>query len=152
MNHEVTQWLAEIKSLQQQLAATQQEREEAYASATNWRKLYETEAQQRRTEASLSRQMVESLQAEIQQLRGTPQTEASGTTSLPEVMQVVAELTTIEALQAKLTEVLLECDRLQQSLKAEKMGHAQTRKSLTTALGDAVDMLSKGEIPGSEGR
>ncbi|MBW4522875.1 MAG: hypothetical protein KME16_24825 [Scytolyngbya sp. HA4215-MV1] len=145
MNHEVTQWLAEIKSLQQQLAETQREREEAYASAANWRKLYETEAQQRRTETTLSRQMLESLQVEIQQLRGITQTEVSDTTSLPEVQQVVAQLNTVEALQAKLTEALLECDRLQQALKAERLEHAQTRKSLTTALGDAVDMLSKGE-------
>ena len=53
---DIKQWLAEIKALQQKLAQANQERDEAYASAANWRSLYETEAKQRRTEAVLARQ------------------------------------------------------------------------------------------------
>jgi len=49
MSQNVTQWLAEIQALKQQLADAQQEREQAYTSAANWQRLYETEAQQRRS-------------------------------------------------------------------------------------------------------
>jgi len=47
-------------------------------------------------------------------------------------------------LKERLVAVLAERDRLAQALEAEQANHAQTRKSLTTALGDAIDMLSKG--------
>lgn len=149
---DVTQWLAEIQSLQQQLATAHQEREDAYASAANWRKLYETEAQQRRIEANLSRQTVELLKAEVQQLKGLPLTGSGNSAAWSEIQQAVEQLSNVADLKTKLTEVLVERDRLMQALKAEQAEHAQTRKSLTTALGDAVDMLSKGgELAKDEG-
>jgi hypothetical protein len=43
MTYDVSQWLAEIKALKQQLATASQESEQAHASAANWRQLYETE-------------------------------------------------------------------------------------------------------------
>lgn len=140
---DVTQWLAEIKSLQQQLAEAHREREEAYTSAANWRKLYEAEAQQRRVEANLSRQTLDQLKTEVQKLKGLPQPSGQDETTLPEIQQAVEQLATSADLKAKLVEVILERDRLIQALKTEQTEHAQTRKSLTTALGDAVDMLSK---------
>ncbi|MEO1385772.1 MAG: hypothetical protein AAFV85_00190 [Cyanobacteria bacterium J06634_6] len=36
-----------------------------------------------------------------------------------------------------------ECDRLKSLLKAEQAEHEKTRESLTAALGDAVDLLTK---------
>ena len=36
-----------------------------------------------------------------------------------------------------------ERDRLLQALKTEQENHAQTRNSLTTALGDAIDGLTR---------
>jgi hypothetical protein len=141
--NDVAQWLAEIKSLQQQLAEAHKEREDAYASAANWRKLYETEAQQRRIEANLSRQTIELLKAEVQQLKGIPLARSSNPEIGSEVQQAVEQLSTVADLKAKLTEVMIERDRLMQALKVEQAEHAQTRKSLTTALGDAVDMLAK---------
>uniref|UniRef100_A0ACD5H183 Uncharacterized protein n=1 Tax=Desertifilum tharense IPPAS B-1220 TaxID=1781255 RepID=A0ACD5H183_9CYAN len=40
---DVVQWLAQIKELKEQLAQAQQERDEAYATASNWQRLYDTE-------------------------------------------------------------------------------------------------------------
>jgi hypothetical protein len=55
----------------------------------------------------------------------------------------VAQLQTLEELQAKLKEVLVERDRLMDALKIEQANHAQTRKSLTAVIGDTIDQLAK---------
>ncbi|PSB28958.1 hypothetical protein [Stenomitos frigidus] len=143
MTHDVSQWLTEIKTLRQQLADAQQEREQAYASAANWQRLYETEAQQRRNEAALTRQTIADLKQEIQALKGSAPTEGTATTDVATIRAEVAKLQTIAELQEALIAALAERDRLAQALKTEQTGHAQTRKGLTTALGDAIDMLSK---------
>jgi len=144
MSNEVTQWLAQIKELKQQLAACISEREAAHESAANWRQLYNTEAQQRRTEARLAQQQIENLKAEIQQLRD----ERSGLKpddpeAASAIEQEVENLTSAEELRAKLTEVILERDRLLDALNTEQANHAQTRKSLTTVIGDTIDQLAK---------
>lgn len=142
MSQDVRQWLAEIKLLQQKLAAAQQERDEAYASAANWRNLYEKEAKQRRTEAAMARQTIESLNAEIHQLRSVP--------SLPEepvevetIRQEVAQIAGIDHLKAALLQARIESDRYAHALKVEQTAHIQTRKALTTALGDTMDSLAR---------
>jgi hypothetical protein len=147
MSQDVRQWLAEIKNLQQKLAETRQERDEAYAGASNWRKLYETEAQQRRTEANLAKQSIESLKAELHAIRQASQASKGSLEGDPdskrsEIEQQIANLDAT-ALQQRLLEALLECERLNQLLKAEQESHTQTRKGLTTALGDTVDLLTK---------
>lgn len=150
MTQDVRQWLAEIKALQQKLVEAHQERDEAYASASKWRSLYETEAKQRRTDASLARQTIDSLKAEIDRLRSLPQDFEDTSADLSAIQQQVAQLQTTAELQQRLTVALMECDkytretdRLAQALKAEQAEHAKTRKSLTTALGDTVDLLTK---------
>lgn len=143
MTQDVTQWLTEIKSLQQQLIEARQERDEAYASAANWRKLYETEAKQRRAETNLARQTVDALKAEIQQFQAEPQAELDEPTIMSAIQQEIEHLQSTGVLKEKLAAVLIERDRLAQALKLEQAQHAQTRKSLTTALGDTVDMLTK---------
>ncbi len=154
MAFDVTQWLAEIKTLQRQLTETCQERDAAYSSATNWRKLYETEAQQRRVEAQQLKQKINQLQTEIDRFNGQSFPNGSNVADLkggadPEaIRQQVAQLHNPADLQAKLTETLVRCERLSQALKAEQLDHAKTRKNLTTALGDAIDILSK-EAPSS---
>jgi chromosome segregation ATPase len=143
MSQDVTQWLAEIKLLRQQLTEAQQERDRAYASAANWQKLYETEAQQRRTEAALSQHAVQQLQQEIAQLRQrlTPSVDEAKVTAA--IAAEVTQLQTVEGSKDRLIVALQECDRLVRALQTEQDHHAQTRKSLTMALGDAIDMLSK---------
>jgi DNA repair exonuclease SbcCD ATPase subunit len=151
MTEDVRQWLAEIKSLQQKLVKAQQERDEAYASAAKWRSLYETEAKQRRTDTNLMKQAIATLQAEIEQLQqpSVLPTE-SNTENLSEIEQQVAQLSSTEELQEQLTAALIdrdrygrEVDRLNQVIKTEQAEHTKTRKNLTTALGDTVDMLTK---------
>ncbi len=145
MTHDVSQWLTEIKTLRQQLADAQQDCERSYASAANWQRLYETEAQQRRTETNQANQAIAALRQEIQQLKGTLPLD-SGTTTEPMALRTeVEKLQTVAVLQEKLIEVLADRDCLMQALNAEQTSHAQTRKGLTTALGDAIDMLSKKE-------
>lgn len=146
MTQNVTQWLDEIKALRQQLAAAQQEREAAYASAVNWQRLYETEAQQRRSEAQQNRQTIAALQQEINQLKGHFP-DASGATIASPAQALVDTLTTEADLRSRLVQALQECDRLTQALQAEQADHAQTRKNLTTALGDAIATLSKERLP-----
>lgn len=142
MTQDVRQWLAEIKSLQQKLVEAHQERDEAYASASKWRSLYETEAKQRRTDASLARQTIDSLKLELDRLRGLPTT-PDGAALNPAAQQEIAQLQSLEALQQRLIQAMTECNRLGQALKTEQAEHSKTRSSLTTALGDTVDMLTR---------
>jgi chromosome segregation ATPase len=150
MTQDVRQWLGEIKALQQKLTEAQQEQDDALKSAANWRNLYETEARQRRTEAKLAQQKVDSLQAELNALKATPSLSNDlAVFSEPDaaraqtVQQQVSQLDTIEALQARLSEALLEADRLKQTLRSEQAAHQQTRVELTAALGDAIDRLTQ---------
>ncbi len=139
----VVQWLNEIKDLKQKLQAAQEAQEAANASADNWRKLYETEAQQRRTEAVLTRQTIDDLKSEIAQLQSLPKASSDLLTTQSTIERSIENLTTVDELKARLLELWTEHDRLAQDLKAEQADHAQTRKNLTTALGDTVDLLTK---------
>lgn len=150
MTQDVRKWLAEIKALQQQLAEAEQERDTAYTSATNWRRLYETEAQQRRTEANLAQEAIAALQTEIQQLRGGIIFGDNSTHSATEIAQAIEQIQSPTELRDKLAQLLQEQGRLQseveqlaQALRLEQANHAQTRKSLTTALGDTIDLLTR---------
>jgi outer membrane usher protein FimD/PapC len=143
MSQDVIQWLAEIQSLRQQLAEAQREREEAYASAANWRQRYETEAQQHRAEAILNQQTIEKLKLEFQQLKNISSTATVAPTIVEQIRIEVQSLQAPEELRDRLIEALIERDRLIQSLKIEQAAHTQTRNNLTTALGDAIDRLSK---------
>lgn len=142
MSQDVRQWLTEIKSLQQKLAAIQQERDEAYASAANWRNLYETEAKQRRIDITLAQQSIDSLKVEVQQMRELPSANEDADT-LAFIQQEVNQMQGSEELRLALVRALVECDRISHSLKAEQVAHGQTRKALTTALSDTVDLLAK---------
>lgn len=141
MSDNITQWLTEIRNLQRQLADLQKERDQALASAANWRRLYETEADQRRmavappqspaseeaTDASSKTDMTEDLPPEIEA-----------------VWHEVSTITSVETLQTRLQEAIRLCHTLQQQLAAERVAHAQTRQTLTTALGDAFDSFKGG--------
>ena len=153
MAFDVTQWLAEIKTLQRQLTETCQDRDAAYSSAANWRKLYETEAQQRRLEAQQFKQQITTLTTEINRFNGQSfsnsgdAVDVKGGVDREAIQQQVTQLHSPADLQARLTETLIRCERLSQALKAEQLDHAKTRKNLTTALGDAIDILSKESSP-----
>lgn len=143
MTQEITQWLVEIQALRQQVTELQKERDAAWESAEKWRLLYNTEAEQRRRDAQLSQQAIASLKAEINRLQGIEERQFQDDAALAAIEKQVAQITSVEELKAKLIATLKERDRLQQALKAEQDDHAQTRKNLTTALGDAIDSLAR---------
>lgn len=142
MTQDVRQWLNEIRNLQNQLAEAHQERDQAYKSASNWRSLYETEAKQRRTDAKLARQQIEALQLELEQRQDRRYATEYSNTTLGDLQTELQSLP-VEELRQRLVQAMIECDRLAQALRTEQASHVQTRNSLTTALGDAVDTLSK---------
>jgi uncharacterized coiled-coil DUF342 family protein len=138
---DITQWIEEIQALKLSLAEAHQQRDDAYASAANWRKLYETEAQQRRRDAESAQQSIDKLQAYIHQLRANSTT-APETPAPERLKQELAGLTTPAQLRQKMLDLLTERDLLLQALAEEQASHAYTRQTLTTALGDTVDLLN----------
>lgn len=153
LTREVTQWLAEIAALRQQLADAQQAIAETEASAKHWRQLYNTEAEQRRKEAEQAREEIDRLRKELDLLNHRPLVLDAETRSRAE--EDIAQLTT-EELQEKYVETCLQRDRLQgqvaeliEALEAEKADRAKTRAELTSALADAVDLLSKAKGTGN---
>ncbi|MBF2078017.1 MAG: hypothetical protein IGR76_05730 [Synechococcales cyanobacterium T60_A2020_003] len=142
MTQDVRQWLNEIRSLKNQLEEAHRERDQAYKSASNWRDLYETEAKQRRTDAKLARQQLEMLQAELDHRQDRRYATDYSNATLGDLQAELQSLS-VEELRQRLAQALIECDRLTQALRTERADHVQTRNSLTTALGDAVDTLSK---------
>jgi hypothetical protein len=144
MNQDLTQqWLTEIQELREQMAGLQSDRDTAWESAQKWRQLYNTEAEQRRTDAQLSQQAIASLKADLHKLRGFEFETLAAETSVTAIQEEIKQLKSMEDLQAKLIAVIKERDRLLQALKTEQDNHAQTRNSLTTALGDAIDSLTR---------
>jgi DNA-binding protein H-NS len=117
MSQEVVQWLNQIKALQQTAADLQQALDESKASGDQWRQRYDMEAQQRRQEAAAQQAKVAELSATIETLN-----------------KPIAP-----------SEITAEHDRLAAELATEKASHEQTRKDLTTALSDAMELLSKGK-------
>ncbi|HEY9887151.1 MAG TPA: hypothetical protein V6D02_02055 [Candidatus Obscuribacterales bacterium] len=138
MTSEITRWLTEIRTLQQQLATTRQERDQAYQSAANWRQLYDAEAKQRREEAATLKATVETLRTELATARSP-----SDPGIIPNLVAAEgADLQTVEGLRAELIKALQACDRLQNALNAEKIAHAETRQTLTSALGETIEALT----------
>ncbi|HEY9693220.1 MAG TPA: hypothetical protein V6D15_13495 [Oculatellaceae cyanobacterium] len=142
MSEELTQWLPEIRTLKQKLAETQTERDAANESAANWRRLYTKEAEQRRTDAKLAQEQIETLKAKILEQASSVQS-SDRPTKVEPITQKVEQLGTVQELQAKLQQIIIERDRLLQALKAEQANHAQTRKSLTSVIADTIDKMTK---------
>ncbi|MBD2493763.1 hypothetical protein [Nostoc sp. FACHB-280] len=137
------QWLAEIQALKRQLAEQRVDLAAAWESAEKWRKLYNTEAEQRRTDAHLFQQTIASLKANIHKLQGIEAATLADGKAVEAIQAEITQIQTVEELQTKLIAAIKERDRLLQALKTEQESHAQTRKSLTTALGDAIDSLAR---------
>ena len=143
MSQEVSQWIAEIQALREQMAEALRDRDTALETATKWSELYNREAEQRRTEAKLSQEMIETLKAEIQQLKAGITLKTDDSLDVAAISQEVEQLQTVGELQRKLIEVTINCEKLTKALKTEQENHANTRQSLTTALSDMVDLLTK---------
>jgi hypothetical protein len=143
MSEAVVQWLNEIKSLQQQLAQTQVALEASEASGHKWRQLYEAEAQQRRQDVQSAQQTIQAGQAQVARLKAPPASFADAAQANSEVVEQVAQITNPAELKARLVEMWSARDRLAQSLQAEQIAHAKTRKDLTTALADSMEVLKQ---------
>jgi len=152
MSENIAQWLAEVRSLQQQISSLQHEREQAYQSAENWRRLYESEAQQRRRDVAASGQKIDELKAAIARSQGSQPRQTSEQIDqrshlAPQPSDTSShqsiESLPVETLRSQLIATQAQCDQLKRSLQSEEKAHAQTRESLTAALGDTVDLLAK---------
>lgn len=140
MSEDLTQkWLTEIKRLKQSIIDLQTQLTSAWESSEKWRKLYNTEAEQRRTDVQLFQQTIASLKSEIQQIKGIEDGKLPDAQTANKIQDEVENLNSIKELKVKLISIMKERDRLQQALKAEQDMHVETRRSLTTALGDAID-------------
>lgn len=143
MTQDITGWLTEIRTLQRQLAAACQERDQAYKSASNWRQLYEAEAKQRRGDVEQLQLTVNTLRTELSTLRAQQNDSIQSIVSAQELFaDAKVDLDTVEGLRTQLVKVLHQCDRLQKALDAEKTDHEETRRTLTTALGETINALS----------
>jgi len=143
MSDEVVQWLAEIRSLKQELAQCRSELDVAYQSSAHWRDLYSTEAKQRRIEARLAQEAASQLKAEIRALQQTKNVPLDSSEASAAVEREMAELKTTTQLKQKLKEALTERDRALDALKAEQEQHQRTRASLTAVIGDTVEQLTR---------
>ncbi|MDY7021144.1 MAG: hypothetical protein SWJ54_07265 [Cyanobacteriota bacterium] len=157
MAQDVRQWLDEIKRLKQQLTQVQRDRDAAIESANQWRQLYSTEAQQRREEAQRHQDTIATLRSQLEQLQQKFSVPQSEILSKVTINREIERLTSEDELKAKLVEVMLERDRardqvrqLNEQIEQEKANHLQTRNSLTTALGDTMDLLTKNKGQSSE--
>ncbi len=115
---DLTEWIAEVHRLQQQVAELRQQRDQAYNSAANWQRLYDREAQQRRQDRV-------ALQTQLAQ------------TSHPSSPLVAPG--SIPSAEEQIQSLMVQCQQLRQALEAERQAHEQTRLSLTMALGEALD-------------
>lgn len=156
MNQDVRQWLEEIKRLKQQLAEAQRDRNAAQESADSWRERYNTEAQQRRQDAQRHLEQVGQLRGELERVKLVSPPIPNELQVRVAVRQEIEQLKSLDEIKGKLIEVMLERDRsheqihqLRQALEQEKLAHEHTRSSLTTALGDTVDLLTKAQTQAS---
>lgn len=142
MSEEVMQWLAEIRTLKQDLAQAESDRNAAMESAAHWRKLYNIEARQRREEAKVAREESQQLQARLAEF--DEETRSVSAEDINASMRAeIAALATPEALRDKLIAVIQERDRALEALKSEQENHVETRRSLTAVIGDTIDQLTR---------
>ncbi len=158
MSQDVAHWLAEIQSLQQQVAQLQQEYEEAQSRIDRWRELYNQEAEQRRKETKVYQDKIDTLQSEIQLLKQRGKSPEERAANERQLWQELNRLETDEIKQklleaiAQIDQAKAEAERLREALSAEQIAHEQTRKSLTTALGDTVELLTGAAVAAKKKR
>ena len=140
MSQDLTQWIAEVRTLQCQLADARRERDQAHNSAANWRRLYENEARQRRQDA-------EQYQAEIAQINQRLLEQQRAQAEAQHLVTEMEQADSLSGLQDQLSALVQRCQRLTQSLDAERHSHQSTRQALTAALSDTFDILKPERSP-----
>ncbi len=149
MSHEIGQWINEIKTLQQKLAEALRERDAANESISKWRQLYNTEAIQGRDRVRQAEETIAELKATIDRLQQNYLAIPEENEAV-EVERKIEQIQNLDELRALAIETVRERDRalqevqrLKEALEKERSDRQQTRKTLTAALGDAVDLLTK---------
>jgi FKBP-type peptidyl-prolyl cis-trans isomerase (trigger factor) len=132
-----------LEQIQQELIALRQERDEARTQAAQWRQRYQTEAEQRRTDAVLAQQVIANPRVESRSQRSPDLLTEIDPEKLTSIHQEVESYHNFDMLKSKLVEAQIRCEQLLQALKAEQADHSKTRQSLTTALGEAIDTLTR---------
>ncbi len=117
MSQDVTQWVAEVRSLQRQVSELQGSRDQAYASADNLRQMYEAEAQQRRRDNASYSQKIEQLQLALADSQ-SPSAAYSNqlTAAIDEVQTSPASRDSVTPLQAQLMSAIKQCEELKAQL------------------------------------
>ena len=112
-----------------------QERDRALEDALKWRRRYEIEAQQRRTEAETADRTIRNLRAEVQQLCQTGYAVARPVlTAIPSDSSVSDQ----QHITLELARLAQSRDELAEALAQEQQQHAKTRENLISALGEAL--------------
>jgi predicted nucleic acid-binding Zn-ribbon protein len=137
---EVIQWLNEVKLLQQQVKDLNAELLVATQNADAWRSRYDTEGQQRRSESASAQSKIGKLMDQVAQLLANP--ELSTELGDDAIAVQIKGLISMSDLQSKLFEVWTDRDKAIAALKAEQSAHEKTKKDLTMALADAMDVLT----------
>lgn len=120
------------------------ERDQAQASATKWRRLYEVEAQQRQKEAEIAEQTIQSLRAEVQRLCQFPaKVDGLNSGSTSSSRQSTRSSNSVPYLQNQIADLMAERDQLLQALEQEQRNHEKTRDNLISALDDALGAQKK---------
>ncbi len=138
MKQDVSYWLAEVKTLQQQLSVMQQERDAAFQEAAQWRDRYHDETQLRQQKISLLQDQIRQLEAAQAALQKTDPSDIA-----PEIMESLADMNDPSELQEYVQEIAQERNRLRRELETERKAHQATREELSLALGDAIDLLTQ---------
>ena len=115
--------------------ALRQERDRAREDALKWRRRYEIEAQQRRTEAETADRTIRNLRAEVQQLCQMGSAVVRPVlTSIPSGSSVNDQ----QNITFELAKIAQSRDELAEALAQEQQQHAKTRENLISALGEAL--------------
>jgi hypothetical protein len=112
-----------------------QERDRALEDALKWRRRYEIEAQQRRTEAETADRTIRNLRAEVQQLS------QMGSTVVRPVLTAISSDSAVSDQQyitLELARLAQSRDELAEALAQEQQQHTKTRENLISALGEAL--------------
>ncbi len=134
-----SQWIQEIQALKQQVADLKRDRDAAYQVSDKWQRHYTQETQQHRKN-------VEALQVTIAQLQ--QQVATVPTMDLGDGAEVAIAPAQQDGQPDTLPEALEQCQQLRSqlnqaiaALEKERQDHEATRLNLTTALGDAIEVL-----------
>ena len=141
-SQDFSQWIQEIQALKQQVADLKRDRDAAYRASDKWQQHYTQETQQHRKN-------VEALQKNIAQLR--EQLAAGTIVNLPDGVELAIAPSAPDAEEMNLQTAIEQNGRLKLQLKQaiaalekERQDHEATRLNLTTALGDAIEVLGQG--------